>query len=115
MVGDGLAALATGVLSGWGVGGGALLMIYMTAFAGMPQLTAAGINLLYFLPTAGGALFWHGKNKQIEWRLVWPAVLAGLVTAGLCAVLAHQLGGGLLRRLFGVFLCTIGVSELLRK
>ena len=44
-----LAALAgaiTGVLSGFGVGGGTLLLIYLTAFAGMEQTMAQGINLL---------------------------------------------------------------------
>ncbi len=32
-----LAGAATGVLSGFGVGGGTLLLIYMTAFAGVEQ------------------------------------------------------------------------------
>ena len=41
---------ATGVLSGFGVGGGTLLLVYMTAFAGVEQRLAQGINLLYFLP-----------------------------------------------------------------
>ena len=45
-----LAGTATGVLSAFGVGGGTLLLIYMTAFAGLPQDQAQGINLLYFLP-----------------------------------------------------------------
>ena len=40
-----LAGLAAGVLSGFGVGGGTLLLIYMTVFAGMPQTLAQGINL----------------------------------------------------------------------
>lgn len=47
-----LAGAVTGVLSGFGVGGGTLLLIYMTAFAGVEQHLAQGINLLYFLPTA---------------------------------------------------------------
>ena len=37
----------TGVLSGFGVGGGTLLLVYMTAFAGVEQRLAQGINLLY--------------------------------------------------------------------
>ena len=44
-----IAGAATGVLSGFGIGGGTLLLIYMTAFAGIPQTLAQGINLLYFL------------------------------------------------------------------
>ena len=50
-----LAGLATGVLSGFGVGGGTLLLLYMTGFAHLEQDLAQGINLLYFLPTAAAA------------------------------------------------------------
>ena len=50
-----LAGAVTGVLSGFGVGGGSLLLIYMTSFAGVPQTLAQGVNLLYFLPTAWAA------------------------------------------------------------
>ena len=51
-----LAGLVCGVLSGLGIGGGTLLMVWMTALAGLEQRTALGFNLLYFLPTAVCAL-----------------------------------------------------------
>jgi uncharacterized membrane protein YfcA len=51
-----LAGLATGILSAFGIGGGTLLLLWMTLFAGVEQHTAQGINLLYFLPTAAIAL-----------------------------------------------------------
>ena len=35
-----LAGAVTGVLSGFGVGGGTLLLVYMTAFAGLDQRLA---------------------------------------------------------------------------
>ena len=73
-----LAGAVTGVLSGFGIGGGTLLLIYMTAFAGVPQNLAQGVNLLYFLPTAATALPAHIKNGYIDRQTVWPAVLAGL-------------------------------------
>ena len=40
---------AAGVLSGCGVGGGTLLLLYLTAVADVAPRTAAGVNLLYFL------------------------------------------------------------------
>ena len=52
-----LAGAVTGILSGFGIGGGSLLLIYMTSFAGVPQNLAQGINLLYFLPAAATASF----------------------------------------------------------
>ena len=51
-----LAGAAAGVLSGFGVGGGTLLLLYLTAFAGVEQHLAQGINLVYFLPAAAAAL-----------------------------------------------------------
>lgn len=72
-----LAGAVTGVLSGFGIGGGTLLLIYMTAFAGVPQNLAQGVNLLYFLPTAATALPAHIKNGYIDRQTVWPAVWPG--------------------------------------
>ena len=83
-----LAGLATGILSGFGVGGGTLLLIYMTTFAGVPQNLAQGINLLYFLPTAAAALPAHLKNGFVEKSLLLPAILSGLLTAALAAWMA---------------------------
>ena len=57
---------ATGVLSGFGVGGGTLLLVYLTAVAGADQHLAQGINLLYFLPAALLALPAHRKNGYLD-------------------------------------------------
>lgn len=109
-----LAGAATGVLSGFGVGGGSLLLIYMTSFAGVPQNLAQGVNLLYFLPAAGTALPAHIRNGYIEKGALWPAVLAGLAGTALAAWLATALDVGILRKCFGVFLLVIGTRELTR-
>ena len=61
-----LAGLLTGVLSGCGIGGGSLLVLWLTLFEGMPQFTAGGINLLYFLACAPAALVSHVKNRLID-------------------------------------------------
>lgn len=118
MIGWMIAALAgavTGVLSGFGVGGGSLLLIYMTSFAGVPQNLAQGINLLYFLPAAGAALPAHFKNRCVEKAALLPAILAGLVGTALAAWVATSLDVELLRKCFGGFLLIIGLRELFRK
>ena len=109
-----LAGLGTGVLSAFGIGGGSLLLIYLTAFAHLDQHQAQGINLLYFLPAAA-ALPAHHKNGLLEKAVILPAVLAGLATAGLAAWVSNGLDTGLLRKLFGLFLLYIGLTQLLRK
>lgn len=108
----GLAGLVCGVFSGLGIGGGTLLMVWMTAVIGLEQRAAQGINLLYFLPTAICALFFHIKNRLIRWRIVLPAILIGCVSASGAALLATVMDTGLLRKLFGGFLILVGLREL---
>ena len=79
---------ATGVLSGFGVGGGSLLLIYMTSFAGLEQPLAQGINLLYFLPAGLLAAGYSGAACP-------PALsLAGLWANLVPVTLGNLLGGG---------------------
>jgi uncharacterized membrane protein YfcA len=110
-----IAGFLAGILSGFGIGGGTLLMLYLTVFAGIAQKTAQGINLLYFLPTAAASLILHGKNHTVNWRVVPFAVLGGCVTAGLFSYAAILIDLNLLKKLFGGFLVLTGLSELLRK
>ena len=110
-----LAGAITGILSGFGVGGGTLLLVYMTAFAGLDQRLAQGINLLYFIPAALLALPSHVKNGYIEKQILVPTISAGLICAALAAWIATGLEVKLLRKLFGVFLILIGVRELFRR
>ena len=110
-----LAGAVTGVLSGFGVGGGTLLLVYMTSFAGLAQNAAQGINLLYFLPTAAASLPAHFKNGDVEKRVLLPAVCAGLVCSALTAWAATALDVDILRKCFGGFLIVIGLRELLKK
>lgn len=107
-----LAGAVTGILSGFGIGGGTLLLIYMTAFQNMDQHLAQGINLLYFLPTAATALPSHIKNGFIHWKTAIPAILAGLLGTAAAAWIATMLDVGLLRRCFGAYLIYIGIRQL---
>ena len=109
------AGLVCGVLSGFGIGGGSLLMVWMTAVLSMEQKAAQGINLLYFLPTAAAALIFHAKNRMIDRKAVIPAAVAGCVTAAAGAFLAQSVQMELLRKLFGGFLILVGLEEVILK
>lgn len=110
-----LAGAVTGVLSGFGIGGGSLLLIYMTNFGGVAQNLAQGINLLYFLPTAAASLPAHAKNGYIERAALLPAILAGLAGTALAAWAATAMEVEWLRKCFGAYLLIIGLRELFRK
>ena len=107
-----IVGLLTGILSGFGVGGGSLLMLYLTMFAGVQQYAAGGINLLYFIACAPAALWSHVKNGLVERPAVLWCTLAGLPISVAAAFLASQINVDLLRRAFGVLLLYIGIREL---
>ncbi len=110
-----LVGLLTGILSGFGIGGGSLLILYLTSAAGVNQYTAGGINLLYFLFCAPAALLSHIKNRLIDTRTVIWCTAAGVATSLLAAWIAGMIEVGLLRRIFGVFLLYIGIREIRAK
>lgn len=107
--------LLTGILSGFGIGGGSLLILYLTNVVGMDQRSAGGVNLLYFLCCAPAALIAHMKHHRIDKHAVLLCALAGVPAAVASALLATGLDTDFLRRGFGVLLLYIGVKELTNK
>lgn len=110
-----VAGAATGLLSAFGLGGGTLLLLWLTLFAGVPQQTAQAINLLYFLPVSAASLPSHFRNGYLQKGPVLWAAGAGAVTAAAAAWLATGLETGLLRKCFGVYLLVMGLVELFGK
>ena len=106
-----LVGIATGIISGFGIGGGSLLVLYLTTIIGATQYTAGGINLIYFIGCAPIALIGHIQNKRIEWKTVVYCVVAGIAIAIPTSLLADGLDGNWLRRLFGLMLLYIGIKE----
>ncbi|MEG2377716.1 MAG: sulfite exporter TauE/SafE family protein [Clostridia bacterium] len=110
-----LIGFGAGILTAFGIGGGTLLILCITTFASVPQLTAQGINLLYFLPTSAAALIGHAKNKFVDGRAFLFTIGGGLAAAVPAAILAGSIDVSLTRRVFGAFLLIVGLSELFRK
>lgn len=107
-----IAAFLTGIFAAMGVGGGMILIIYLTFFTGLPQLSAQGINLIYFIPIAILSVIIHTKNKLIEWKKIVPSLIAGTAFAVLGAFAADYLGSETLGKIFGGFIVMIGIKEL---
>jgi hypothetical protein len=110
-----LAGTVTGVLSAFGVGGGTLLVLYLTFFTSLSQTTAQGINLLYFFPASAASLPTHLKNGFLDKGAALPAIAAGVITTGLAAWAATGLDLELLRKCFGGYLLVIGLWELFQR
>lgn len=110
-----IAAFFTGIFASLGVGGGMILIIYLTVFAGFDQLAAQGINLIYFIPIAALSVAIHTKNKLIEWKKIVPSVIIGVIFAAVGTYAAERIGSPMLKKIFAVFILLIGVKELLYK
>ncbi len=106
------AGFASGIIGGMGLGGGAVLLIYLSVFAGVQQLTAQGINLIFFLPIGLIAVIIYAFQKKIEWKPV--AILAATGAAGSLggSYLVGLLGGDLTTKLFAVLLIAFGLHEV---
>lgn len=109
------AALLAGAVASMGLGGGFVLMVYLTAILGMPQLTAQGVNLLFFLPIAAFSVILHTRNKLIEWKAIPLLCLAGIAGAIGGVQVAAALDEALLRKLFAGLLVFVGIRELFHK
>lgn len=104
-----------GIISGMGIGGGTILIPALTFLFGLDQLSAQGINLIYFIPTAIVALITHSKNKNIETKMLKPLILFGIIGALAGSLIALNLKPALLKKLFGVFLLLMGIKEITKK
>lgn len=109
------AAFFTGIFASLGVGGGMILIIYLTVFAGFDQLAAQGINLVYFIPIAALSVILHSRNHLIEWKKIIPSIITGIVFAALGTLAAKYIGSPGLKKIFAVFIFLIGIKELFFK
>ena len=110
-----LAALGAGALGAMGMGGGGILVIYLTLALSMPQLEAQGINLLFFLPCAAMSLLVNGLRKMVDWkRALWIA-LGGLPATLLGIWVAGRIDTKWLGWIFAGVLILIGLKELFSK
>ena len=110
-----IAALVTGFLASLGVGGGMILILYMTVWGGYSQLHAQGVNLIFFLPIALLSVIIHRKNGLIELKELVPAMITGAVSAVIGSLAAEYIGSELLGKFFAAFIIALGIRELFRK
>ena len=110
-----LLGCGVGILSGMGVGGGSLLIVLLSGFLQVAQVTAQGIKLGFVLPGAAIAVAIHWKKGNIDAPVAAAGTVAGLLTAVAGALLALNMEGSLLKKFFAGLLFIAGISELFSK
>ena len=107
-----LVSTLLGFLTGLGIGGGSLLMLWLTIVMQFDPITARNINLLFFLPAAFISCFFHGTQQHIPWKKIFPAMIAGCASALLFSWLGSILQTEWIKKLFGILLIATGFREL---
>ena len=101
-----------GFLSGLGIGGGSLLILWLTMILHTDPLTARSINLLFFIPSALVACAIRLKQGNLKLRPLLPAILAGCAAAAVFSWISTIVDTEILKKLFGAVLVAAGVREL---
>ena len=107
-----LVGAALGFLSGLGVGGGSLLLLWMTLVLGADPAQARVMNLMFFLPSAIVATAFRWRRSKPDWHHILPAAGAGLLGAVIGNLLSPILPRDLLKKAFGVLFLVSGVREI---
>ena len=103
------------ILSGLGIGSAGLYVMWLTFIEQTPQITAQGLNLLFFLFSSGAGLSVHVFRTPLLWRSLLPLIVSGLLGSLIGVSLGGVLPQALLRRLFGILLILAGLLGLFDK
>lgn len=107
-----LTGLVLGYLAGLGVGGGSLLILWLTLVLNMDHATARAINLMFFIAGAGAVSLFRWKKGQLNLKKILPAMIAGCIAAGIFSWISRIVDVGAIRKFFGVLLLVTGIREL---
>ena len=107
-----LIGIVLGFLSGLGIGGGSLLIIWLTAVLDWSIQDARAVNLLFFLPAAFIACLIRYRQGTLNWKAVIPAIVTGCIPAVAGSIIANWVNTDTLKKLFGVLLILAGTKEL---
>ncbi len=110
-------AITTGVilgfLAGLGVGGGSLLILWLTLALNMDADTARAINLMFFITAAGSVSIFRLRQGIIKWKEILPAIIFGCIAAALFCLIGSRIDQDIVKKLFGGLLLITGIRELL--
>lgn len=104
-----LTGIVVGVLSAlFGVGGGLVMVPFMTLVLDKGQHVAEGTSLLVIVPTAVAGVIAHHRQHYVSFKHAALLAAGGVGGGYVGAELALALSGDTLKDVFGVFLVVMG-------
>lgn len=107
-----IAGFLAGLLGAMGFGGGSILIIYLTNILSTDQISAQGINLLFFIPCALVSVIYNFKKKLIKYKSALCLIAGAVPGLALGSFLLSIIETGILSKLFGGFLIISGIMML---
>lgn len=105
-------SILLGFLTGLGIGGGSLLILWLTLALQTDPMTARSINLLFFIPSALVACVLRIRQGNLRIKPLIPAMIAGCAAAALLSWVSGMIRVEILKKLFGIILLAAGAREL---
>lgn len=99
-------------MTGLGLGGGSLFMLWLTAIVGMGYSEARLLNLLFFIPSALISIGYCLLKRQIRFKDSVPAIIAGCSSAVCFSNLSTNWNIDHLQTSFGILLIVIAIREI---
>ena len=107
-----LVGAATGFLAALGVGGGSLLILWLTTVLSVPYPQARIMNLLFFLPCALTASIFQLRKGTVCIKKILPAIIAGSISAVLFYFIGRSIDTRWIQKGFGILLLITGLREI---
>lgn len=107
-----LIGLLGGIAGGMGLGGGTILIPFISIFLGVVQKQAQFLNVFSFVIMAFFIIFIYIKTKFID---IFPALLFAIIGA-ICAIfsalIVQDFSNSTLKIAFGIFLISLALIQL---
>lgn len=107
-----LIGILSGVVTALGMGGGSILILFLSIFNNMNQHLIQGTNLIFFIPTSIAAIYINIKNKTIDYKISKIIIFFGIIGTIIGCKLSFKFEDDNLKKYFGVFLLFIAVLEI---
>lgn len=109
------AVFLIGALTGTGVGGGGLLVLYLTLLRGVGQLTAQRLNLVLFAAVSAAAVPYHLARRKVEPALLLIFVAFAIPGTFAGAAIRSAVPTEAVRKIFGAAMLAVGCYAIFKK
>ncbi len=109
------AAFLIGALTGTGVGGGGLFVLYLTFLRGVEQIRAQRLNLILFVAVSAAAVPYHLARRKVDARVILILVAFAVPGTFAGAAIRSAVPSETVRAVFGIAMLLTGAYVLIRK